>query len=75
MGRLGLGLGIQLGIGMGFRHNHSWSSTFMPRCNHSLCLDYKLTKYNAIAVMVIEFNITTRLRLDKLIVVLITFFE
>ena len=45
MGRLGLGLvlglglalGLQLGIGIGFRRNHSWSSTFTPRRNHSLC--------------------------------------
>ena len=41
--RLGLGLaiGLQLGIGIGFRRNHSsdsWSSTFTPRRNHSLCL-------------------------------------
>jgi len=37
--RLGLGLvlGLQLGIGIGFRRNHSWSSTFTPRRNHSLC--------------------------------------
>ena len=52
MGRLGLGLGLvlvlrqglglvlalQLRIGIRFRRNHSWSSTFMPRRNHSLCL-------------------------------------
>ena len=48
MGRLGLGLGLvlvlrqglglQLRIGIGFRRNHSWSSTFTPRRNHSLCL-------------------------------------
>ena len=33
--RLGLGLALwlQLGIGIGFRRNHSWSSTFTPRCN------------------------------------------
>jgi len=45
VGRLGLGLvlvlrlglGLQLGIGIGFRRNHSWSSTFTPRRNHSLC--------------------------------------
>ena len=41
--RLGLGLalwlGLQLGIGIGFRRNHSWSSTFTPRRNHSLCLE------------------------------------
>jgi len=40
--RLGLGLGLalrlQLGIGIGFRRNHSWSSIFTPRRNHSLCL-------------------------------------
>ena len=38
--RLGLGLALrlQLGIGIGFRRNHSWSSTFTPRRNHSLCL-------------------------------------
>jgi len=35
---LRLGLGLQLGIGIGFRRNHSWSSTFTPRRNHSLCL-------------------------------------
>ena len=35
---LGLALGLQLGIGIGFRHNHSWSSIFTPRRNHSLCL-------------------------------------
>jgi len=39
VGRLGLGLGLQLGIGIGFRRNHSWSSTFTPRHNHSLCLE------------------------------------
>jgi len=35
--RLGLGLALwlQLGIGIGFRRNHSWSSTFTPRRNHS----------------------------------------
>ena len=50
MGRLGLGLGLglalglQLGIGIGFRRNHSWSSIFTPRRNHSLCLLYN-TKY------------------------------
>jgi len=46
VGRLGLGLGLvlrlglglQLRIGIGFRRNHSWSSTFTPRRNHSLCL-------------------------------------
>ena len=42
VGRLGLGLGLalglQLGIEIGFRRNHSWSSTFTPRRNHSLCL-------------------------------------
>ena len=37
---LGLALGLQLRIGIGFRRNHSWSSTFMPRRNHSLCLNY-----------------------------------
>ena len=38
--RLGLGLALwlQLGIGIGFRRNYSWSSTFTPRRNHSLCL-------------------------------------
>jgi len=35
---LGLALGLQLGIEIGFRRNHSWSSTFTPRRNHSLCL-------------------------------------
>ena len=35
---LGLALGLQLGIGIGFKCNHSWSSTFTPRRNHSLCL-------------------------------------
>ena len=34
---LGLALGLQLRIGTGFRRNHSWSSTFTPRRNHSLC--------------------------------------
>jgi len=34
---LGLALGLQLGIGIGFRRNHSWSSTFTPRRNHSFC--------------------------------------
>jgi len=37
---LGLVLGLQLGIGIGFRRNHSWSSTFTPRRNHSLCLPF-----------------------------------
>ena len=45
--RLGLGLGLalwlQLGIGIGFRRNHSWSSTFTPRRNHSLC-HYDMTR-------------------------------
>jgi len=36
---LGLALGLQLGIRKGFRRNHSWSSTFTPRRNHSLCLN------------------------------------
>ena len=54
VGRLGLGLGLvlvlqlglglalqlQLGIGIEFRRNHSWSSIFTPRRNHSLCLLY-----------------------------------
>ena len=35
---LGLAIGLQLRIGIGFRRNHSWSSTFTPRRNHSLCL-------------------------------------
>ena len=61
MGRLGLGLGLvlvlrqglglalwlQLRIGIGFRRNHSWSSTFTPRRNHSLCLIY-IIKYDII---------------------------
>ena len=34
---LGLALGLQSGIGIGFRRNHSWSSTFTPMRNHSLC--------------------------------------
>ena len=34
---LGLALGLQLGIGIGLRRNHSWSSIFTPRRNHSLC--------------------------------------
>jgi len=34
---LGLALGLQLGIRIGFKRNHSWSSTFTPRHNHSLC--------------------------------------
>ena len=33
---LGLALGLQLRIGIGFRRNHSWSSIFTPRRNHSL---------------------------------------
>jgi len=37
---LGLALGLQLGIGIRFRRNRSWSSTFTPRRNHSLCLVY-----------------------------------
>jgi len=37
---LGLALGLQLGIWIGFRRNNSWSSTFTPRRNHSLCLNY-----------------------------------
>ena len=38
--RLGLRLelGSVIGLGMGYRRKHSWSSIFMPRCNHSLCL-------------------------------------
>jgi len=38
VGWLGLGLGLALGLesGIGWR-NHSWSSTFTPRRNHSLC--------------------------------------
>jgi len=40
---LGLALGLQLRIGIGFRRNHSWSSTFTPRRNHSLCLKYNAT--------------------------------
>jgi len=42
--RLGLGLALwlQLGIGIGFRRNHSWSSIFTPRRNHSLCLSFIL---------------------------------
>jgi len=39
---LGLALGLQLGIGIGFRRNHSWSSVFTPRRNHSLCLLQKV---------------------------------
>jgi len=37
---LGLALGLRLGIGIGigFRRNHSWSSIFTPRRNHSICL-------------------------------------
>jgi len=42
VGRLGLGLGLGLALGLqlgiGFRRNHSWSSIFTPRRNHSLCL-------------------------------------
>ena len=36
--RLGLGLALGLQLGIGFRRNHSWSSIFTPRHNHSLCL-------------------------------------
>jgi len=47
--RLGLGLGLalwlQLGIGIGFRRNHSWSSTFMPRHNHRLCLKGEVKRF------------------------------
>ena len=42
---LRLALGLQLGIGIGFRRNHSWSSTFTPRRNHSLCLQQKLVSF------------------------------
>jgi len=38
---LGLALGLQLGIGIGFRRNHSWSSIFTHRRNHSLCLNIR----------------------------------
>jgi len=46
VGRLGLGLalGLQLGIGIRFRRNHSWSSIFTPRRNHSLCLHCKVSR-------------------------------
>ena len=46
--RLGLGLvlGLQLGMGIGFRRNHSWSSTFTPRRNHSLCLKLSMATFN-----------------------------
>jgi len=49
--RLGLGsaLGLQLGIGIEFRRNHSWSSTFTPRRNHSLCHVYFVTIATAVA--------------------------
>ena len=40
---IGLALGLQLGIGIGFRRNHSWSSIFTPRRNHSICLFYLRT--------------------------------
>ena len=43
---LGLALGLQIGIGIGFRRNHSWSSTFTPRRNHSLCLPENEAKRN-----------------------------
>ena len=42
---LGLALGLQLGIGIGFWCNHSWSSTFTPRRNHSLCLIFNVKFY------------------------------
>ena len=47
---LGLALGLQLGIGIGFRRNHSWSSTFTPRHNHSLChlLSHRSGHYKAV---------------------------
>jgi len=43
---LGLALGLQLRIGIGFRRNHSWSSTFTPRRNHSLCHFNKIYSVN-----------------------------
>ena len=45
---LGLALWLQLGIGIGFRCNHSWSSTFTPRHNHSLCLSLIVSFQNAL---------------------------
>ena len=57
MGRLvlglGLGIGLQLGLGIAFRSNHSWSSTFMPRRNHSLCLSIYFMDYT----VCIKFNV------------------
>jgi len=47
---LGLTLGLQLGIGIGFRRNHSWSSTFTPRRNHSLCHLLNLIVYILVEV-------------------------
>ena len=38
-GRARVSARLQLGIGIEFRHNHSWSSIFKPRRNHSLCLN------------------------------------
>jgi len=43
---LGLALGLQLRIGIGFRRNHSWSSTFTPRRNHSLCLSQNIDQFS-----------------------------
>ena len=37
---------VRDGIGIGFRRNHSWSSTFTPRRNHSLCLKVYIKECN-----------------------------
>ena len=70
---LGLALGLQLRIGIGFRCNRSWSSTFTPRRNHSLCLNdirlfyfFKLKPYG---YTYIHTYIHTYIRLHLVIVV------
>ena len=81
MGRLGLGLvlvlrlglelalGLQLWIGIGFRRNHSWSSTFTPRRNHSLCLlNTPLTDHdneNLYSAKMVEKNKSKIIKCDK----------
>jgi len=59
---LGLALGLQLRIGIGFRRNHSWSSTFTPRRNHSLS-----------TIDVRENNVVTELNCSSIFVKIIAF--
>ena len=54
---LGLALGLQLGIWIGFRRNHSWSSTFTPRRNHSLCLVFITVRLSADVLLLFCFII------------------